>query len=93
MTTMQIKDVKLTLLKTHKRQGVAKNDKPYLFYTGTFIDEDARVCDLKFSSNLTDQSIVANEIITAKSGPVEVDINLYPSGFKFNGVITRIDYI
>jgi len=89
---MLLRDVKLTLLKTHKREGVSKNNKPYLFYTGTFIDEDAKVCDMKFSSVLTDQSIVADKILNAKTGPVEVDISMYPSGFKFQGVVTRIDF-
>jgi len=91
MTNMQLKNIKLTLLKANKREGVSSNKKPYLFYTGTFIDENAKVCALKFGTELEQKGSIP-EILELQNAPVTVDISLYPSGFKFTGVITHIDY-
>ncbi len=86
---MLLKNTKLTLIKIAKREGVKKdNQQPYLFYVGNFIDEEANICNLKIGVSLEPQ---IEKLLKLQNVPVTADIALYPSGFKLNGTVVRIE--
>jgi len=88
---MRVTDLKLVLLKADKRQGTSKDGKEYLFYVATFLDENAKVITLKLGTDIVNNSTDLNAVLSRKTGPVTIDMNLYPSGFKLAGVVTRLE--
>ncbi len=86
---MILKNAKLTLIKISKREGQTKvSGKPYLFYVGNFIDEEANICNLKIGNSLESQM---ESLLKMQNVPVTADIALYPSGFKLNGTVVKIE--
>jgi hypothetical protein len=78
-------------LKITKREGKKANGEPYLFYVGNFLDDESNVCNLKIGKIIQDNEKELSNLLKLNNQPVYVDVALYPSGFKLNGTIVKID--
>jgi hypothetical protein len=88
---MLIKNQKLMLLKTFKREGVKKNsDEHYLFYVGNFLDDEGAVLPIKFSQDVVDNKALWPKLLAGVKLPVEIDLALYPSAFKLSGTVAKV---
>lgn len=88
---MLLKNIDLNLLKVEKREGVSKQNKPYMFYVGKFIDADGDVCLLNFQNHIAGDSKIVEKLLKAKNLPVTLDISLYSSGFNLKGSVAHIE--
>ena len=89
---MIIKNQKVVLLNARKHEGVKKDGKPFLFYAGTFLDDESNVLKVNFSNALSADSKIQKALIEAQQIPVSIDLSVYQSGFNLRGTITGIDF-
>ncbi len=88
---MIVKNIKLRLVKTEKREGLTTDKKPYLFYVVKVIDEDANVIQLKLNNKLEEDVELVKKLIVAKNVDINCDLGIYPSGFNLKGIVQKID--
>jgi ABC-type microcin C transport system permease subunit YejB len=88
---MVIKGIDLQLLKTEKREGMSKTQKPYLFYVSKFIDENGDMILLKLGNEMLKDEKLISKLMSAVNIPVTISLGLYPSGFTFKGIALSID--
>jgi len=86
---MIVKDVKLTLLKFRKKEGVGKKSgKDYLFYTADVVDEDASVFGFNLDNDLAPKNPKDEEALLAmKNVPITASVRFTPKGFDVSGAL------
>lgn len=89
---MLIKKCDLQMIKIDKIEGISKQGKPYLFYTGKFMDSDGEQVSMKLGNNIANDAKVIKDLMAVKNIPVTVDVNIYSSGFVLKGSVSAIDY-
>jgi len=88
---MLIKNQKVNLLTIVKREGVRGSDKkPYLFYQGSFLDEQAKVIQMNLSNDLSADSNAIAKLIPLRNVAATIDFEVFQSGFSLKGVVVRI---
>jgi len=91
---MKLENVKLTLLKVSKKEGVGKKSgKDYRFYTATVVDEEANV----FGFNLHDSLVPASDsseerkLLDLRNRSIVADVEFRPKGFDISGTLTDFE--
>lgn len=90
---MQIKNVKITLLKVVKKEGVGKKSgKPYLFYVATVVDEESNVMQFNIADSVVSQPAKLNALLGIRNEEIVVSFKLLPKGnFDLGASIVSID--
>jgi len=89
---MVIKNQKVVLLNAKRFEGIKKDGKPFLFYTGTFLDEESNVLKVNFSNAISADAKIQKVLNEAQQIPVSIDLSVYQSGFNLRGTIVAIDF-
>jgi len=88
---MLIKDVKAKLIgPLQKIEGVSTKNKPYLFYSAVFLDENYKTLKMNLSDELGKDEKLITRLATNKDATVTIDISLHQSGFNFRGTIVAL---
>jgi len=90
---MVIKNIKVVLLNAKRQEGTKKDGKPFLFYAGTFLDEESNVLKVNFSNAISADTKITKILDEVQQTPVSIDLSVYQSGFNLRGTITAIDFL
>jgi hypothetical protein len=88
---MVLKDIDVQLIVAQKYEGISKQGKPYLFYTGRFLDSEGDVMQLKIGNNLVADTALITKIMATKNKPVTISLSLFPSGFSLKGTVVQLE--
>jgi len=88
---MQAKNIKTRLVSVSKNEGVAKNGKPYLFYTALFLDDAYKTVRLSLSNELVKDAKLVARLLEAKEVPANVELSIYQKGFDVKATVEHIE--
>jgi len=89
---MIIKNLQIVLLNAKRQEGTKKDGKPFLFYAGTFLDEESNVLKVNFSNAISADTKITKILDDIQQTPVSITLSIYQSGFNLRGTITGIDF-
>jgi len=87
---MLVQNIKLKMLNAVRRSGLKKSGEAYMFYAGTFLDEQSNVIKMNLSNALSGETGLTKKLDVAKEVPVSVDVAIYQSGFNLRGTIVKL---
>jgi hypothetical protein len=90
---MLIKQQKIKLLRAVRHQGQKKNGDDYLFYSGSWLDDESNVLKMNLSNELSKDIKVTKILDTAKELPVIIDVVVYQSGFNLRGTVVKLEVV